>query len=133
MFNGKKRAERKAFQAKFEEWQRRAPIEIARAIALDGLTGEWQAQALARIEQAEAEAELRDRSHGHIRDYHKRDRQIRRDGARMAWWTCPPAVAMFAAVARLHFIQADRGMTLLYVVFALAFLVLLALAQWLAR
>ena len=45
--------EEKRIRVEFEDWLRRSNIEIARAIALDGLTGEHQRAALERIRQAE--------------------------------------------------------------------------------
>lgn len=64
-----------------------------------------------------------------LSDYHQRDRQIRRDGARMAWLTCPFIALVFGALSWFNFHHGDAGMGLLYAVGALAFLVLLVLAH----
>lgn len=47
---GKKRCQ---WEKDFSQFERKARIEVARAIAEDGLTGERKQKALAKIEEAE--------------------------------------------------------------------------------
>ena len=66
-------------------------------------------------------------------DYRQRDRQIRREGARMAWMMCPFAFLLLGSVSWLNFHQGDASIGLLCAVGALAFLVMLVLAHRQAR
>lgn len=66
--------------------------------------------------------------HSILNDYHQRDRQIKREGARLAWRTCPLIALIFGALSWSAFHQGDAGMGLLYAVGALVFLAMLILA-----
>jgi len=88
----------------------------------------WRASRAYRY-RAEAGTGLRSRVNAHQSAYRRRDRQIRRNGARLAWWTCPPTVVLFVSVAWLNFSQGDTGTGLIYVAGALVFLVMLVVAQ----
>lgn len=68
-----------------------------------------------------------------LREHRQRDRAIRREGARMAWLTCPFAILLLSAVAWLNFHQGDMTIGAIMAVGALAFLVMLVLAHRGAR
>jgi cation transport ATPase len=61
----------------------------------------------------------------HMRAYKRRDRQIRREGARMRLIICPIIALAFSLVAALNFSAQNWPMGLLYLVGALAFMAML--------
>lgn len=64
------------------------------------------------------------------RQHLARMKQINRDGAKLALWTCLPAIAFFGTIGWL---QPDWLMRLIYWLGALAFLTMLIAALWMAR
>jgi hypothetical protein len=64
-----------------------------------------------------------------LSDYHQRDRQIKREGARMAWLICPFAMLLFGFVSWFNFHQGDVNTGLLSALGSLAFLLMLVLAS----
>jgi hypothetical protein len=81
----------------------------------------------------EAEEVKRGRIEDLIREHKQRDLAIRREGARMAVWTCPPIALMLLLLAWWGVASGNALMGLVYAVGALAFLVMLAIVLWQVR
>ncbi|MBA2393045.1 MAG: hypothetical protein H0V70_09905 [Ktedonobacteraceae bacterium] len=72
----------------------------------------------------------------HIRSYRRRNRQINREGAQLALWTCPPVIALFSFMAWYSFNHPGvEGLLMgaMYSIGALAFLGMLIATQILTR
>lgn len=54
--------------------------------------------------------------------HEERNRELDREGARLAWWTCPAIALVFGAIAWVQFSQAEVGLGVIYTVGALVFL-----------
>jgi hypothetical protein len=65
--------------------------------------------------------------------YRQRDREIRQEGARMAWITCPIVILFFGFSALLNFLHGDMSMGAFFVPGALVFLGMLVVAHRRAR
>lgn len=68
-----------------------------------------------------------------IRDHRRRDLTIRREGACMAMWSCPPIALMLLLLAWWGIASGNVAMGLVYALAAVVFLVMLAAVVWQVR
>jgi len=102
----KREKQQKAFQVEFDSWMRRSNIEIARAIALDSLTGDAQRAALERIEKAD-EKQFQEEFDAYFRQWEKRRSRAALELARAVANDSLRGAAQRRALDQLH--ESERG------------------------
>jgi len=75
----------------------------------------------------------RARIQGIVEGHGRRMKELDRDGARLAIWTCPPIMVGWSLVAWLNFSHGDLLMGMLMVLGSLAFLAMMIVALARAR